>query len=218
MHKLGGNMSIYDVKIKAADGSTDDLLSQYKGKVTLIANVTGDCGNAPQYAVLETLYQKYKDQGFEVVAVPTNDYCGANLTYGDHVEGTSCATDNEEFGKRVWGVTYNFTELVPSKPQKEDVIPGLPSKYGKAEPHPLFTSILGEHEFMGGNFEKYLIDREGNFIVHFKNGATLNHNYINQNVDPETDGRPIERLKTGARRADVEFKELMEAIESALVA
>ena len=76
-------MSIYDVKIKSWDGSDKDFLNKYKGKVTLFINVTGDCGNAPQYGIIESIYRKYKDKGFEVVAIPTNEYCGSGITYGE---------------------------------------------------------------------------------------------------------------------------------------
>jgi glutathione peroxidase len=91
-------MSIYDIELKSSDGEPG-FLNNFKGKVSLVINVTGDCGNAPQYAVIETLYKKYKSKGFEVIAVPTNDYCGLGLTYGEHVYGTEDAKAAEKFAK-----------------------------------------------------------------------------------------------------------------------
>jgi glutathione peroxidase len=181
-------MSIYDIDLKSVDGQ-EDFLKNFKGKVSLIINVTGDCGNAPQYAVIETLYKKYKDQGFEVIAVPTNDYCGVGLTYGEHVYGTETASSAQEFAKEKYGVTYQFSELIESNTTKNDIIPGLPSKFGQITPHKLYKTLGDEANelqkidssfgtgggTMAGNFEKYLVNKEGKLIRHYPNGALLNY-------------------------------------------
>ena len=179
-------MSIYDVPLKSWDGK-QDILSNYKGKVTLIVNVTGDCGNAPQFGVIETLYKKYKDKGFEVLAVPTNDYCGANLTYGEHVHGNENAAGAKTFAENLYDVTYGFSELIASSPSPEDIIPGLASKHGQNPVHDLYKEIfnqMAESEYssityMYGNFEKYLIDKNGNLFKYYSNGSLLNQNYEN---------------------------------------
>lgn len=205
-------MSVYDVKIKSADGQ-EDFLSQFKGKVSLIINVTGDCGNAPQYGVIETLYRKYKDQGFEVIAVPTNDYCGVGLTYGEHVYGTDTAQSAREFAKEKYGVTYGFTELIESNPCENDVIPGLPSKAGQVTPHEVYVTLCDmakEKEqndptygnggvTLGGNFEKYLVGKDGKLLKNYNNGALLNY-------------------AKDVPRADLAYIKLCEDIEAALAA
>ena len=181
-------MSVYDVKIKSAD-QEEDFLNNYKGKVTLIINVTGDCGNAPQYGVIETIYRKYKDKGFEVIAIPTNDYCGVGLTYGDHVYGTDTAESAREFAKTNYGVTYKFTELIESNPCEDELIPGLPSKHGKVTPHEVYNVLCKMSEelwkkdptsadgggTLGGNFEKYLVGKDGKLLKNYDNGALLNY-------------------------------------------
>jgi glutathione peroxidase len=216
IHKGGYFMSIYDIQIKSAD-SEENFLDQFKGKVSLIVNVTGDCGNAPQYGIIETIYRKYKDQGFEVIAVPTNDFCGAGLTYGDHVYGTGTAADAREFAEKTFNVTYKFSELVESNPAKGDLIPGLPSKYGQVTPHEIFKT-LGDEAYknrmsgnvMGGNFEKYLIGRDGKLIKHYPNSTLLDYNY----------NRRLEGLSedTAAIPGEDAYRIICDDIEAALAA
>ena len=68
-------MSIYQFVVK--DQKDNDVsLSQYEGKVLLIVNTATGCGFTPQYEGLEKLYEKYKDQGFEILDFPCNQFLG----------------------------------------------------------------------------------------------------------------------------------------------
>ena len=51
-------------------------LSEFKGKTVLVVNTASQCGYTPQYSALEAVYKKYKDKGFVVVGVPSNDFGG----------------------------------------------------------------------------------------------------------------------------------------------
>src|SRR6266699_1405352 len=62
-----------DFTVKDIDGK-DVKLADYKGKVVLIVNVASRCGNTPQYAGLEKIYEKYKDKGLIVIGFPANNF------------------------------------------------------------------------------------------------------------------------------------------------
>ena len=66
-------MNIYDFKVKNRLGEEVDL-ADYKGKALLIVNTATGCGFTPQYEGLENLYRKYKDEGFEVLDFPCNQF------------------------------------------------------------------------------------------------------------------------------------------------
>ena len=65
--------SIYDFKVKD-DAGKDVSLSAYKGKVLLIVNTATRCGFTPQYKELESLYEKYRDKGLEILDFPCNQF------------------------------------------------------------------------------------------------------------------------------------------------
>src|SRR4051794_28548735 len=67
--------SILDLKAKSLDGLQVDL-KKYLGHVVLVVNVASECGLTPQYDGLESLFTKYKDQGFKIMAFPCNDFGG----------------------------------------------------------------------------------------------------------------------------------------------
>lgn len=195
--------SIYDIALASAEG-TPNYLEQYKGKVTLVVNTTVGCGNANQLEVLQWLQEKYQDQGFEIIAIPTNDYCGPGITQGKWSEGITCGLDSSAFGEDVYGTTFKYSEMVNSLPHPNfyKMFPKLKSKTSKSTlvppPHELYLEITSQmkalrekREFiedfnteekfmspwlnqgfytgvdMGGNYEKYLIDRDGYVIKHF---------------------------------------------------
>lgn len=182
--------SVYDIPIKSWDNK-DNFLSQFKGKVTLLANVTANCGNAPQLEPLEKIYQTYKDRGFEVVAIPTNDFCGPDITYGDFLDGITCGAEAKDYAVDTYGVTFQFSEMVVSKPNAE-----WREKRNNTKPtHDLFEMIASDNELMGGNFEKWLIDRDGKVVKRFPNFMLLDYLSINvNNGSVKRDDSPYEPL------------------------
>jgi glutathione peroxidase-family protein len=197
--------SLYDIDLNSAEG-TPNFLEQYKGKVTMVVNTTVGCGNANQMEVLQWLQEKYQDQGFEIVAIPTNDYCGPGITHGKWSQGITCGLDSQEYGKDVYGTTFKFSEMVASNPNisVNELNPhnGDASVNGLGQPrkpmHDLYQNIkehqkalskknkdlgnINKKEYysywlnrgfdngseQGGNFEKYLVDKDGYVDKHYQ--------------------------------------------------
>jgi glutathione peroxidase len=143
--------SVYDFKLKNIDGKDFDL-SQYKGKKVLIVNTASKCGFTPQYADLQKLADLYKDK-VVVVGFPANNF-------GQQEPGT--ASEIKTFCKDRYGVTFPLSQKVSVK--GDDIDPLF--KYLTTAPNPDFT---GEIKW---NFEKFLIDENGNLIHRFRSQTT----------------------------------------------
>jgi glutathione peroxidase len=134
--------------MKSLDGKEVDL-STYKGKVVLIVNVASQCGLTPQYEGLEALYEKYGKDGLVILGFPANEF-------GKQEPGT----DGEiaEFCSSNYGVKFPMFSKI--------VVKGAGS-------HPLYQFLTGQEtnpKFAGDiswNFEKFLVDREGNVVARF---------------------------------------------------
>ena len=68
-------MSLYDYSVKDRSGN-EVSLEQYRGKVVLVVNTATGCGFTPQYKELEEMYEKYHDQGLEILDIPCNQFAG----------------------------------------------------------------------------------------------------------------------------------------------
>lgn len=138
--------AFHDMKLKALDGQ-ELPLAPFKGQVVLVVNVASKCGLTPQYAALETLYQKYKEQGFSVLGLPCNQFAGQE-------PGTQ--QEIQAFCNLNYGVTFALGEkLDVNGPQR----------------HSLYRLLAGEGaEFPGDitwNFEKFLVGKNGGVIARF---------------------------------------------------
>lgn len=124
-------------------------MSDYKGKVLLIVNTASKCGFTPQFEGLEKLYLTYKDQGFEILGFPSNQF--AEQDPGTQEEIVS-------FCKLNYGVTFPIFEKTDVKgPTANPLFQHLTeSKKG----------FLGSKEIKW-NFTKFLVDREGNVVKRF---------------------------------------------------
>jgi glutathione peroxidase-family protein len=109
--------SIYDIEMNSAEGESN-FLQQFKGKAILLINTTVGCGNAGQMEPIQWIQEKYAGEDFSVVAIPTNDYCGPEITKGRWAEGISCGLDSKNYGEEVYGVTFPFSEMIASNPME----------------------------------------------------------------------------------------------------
>ena len=140
-------MSVYDFVMKDAEG-VDVPLEYFRGKVLLIVNTATGCGFTPQYNALEDLYEKYKDQGFEILDFPCNQF-------GEQAPGTDAKI--KEFCAINFGVSFPQFSKIDVNGENEA---------------PLYTYLKNEKGGILGtkikwNFTKFLVDREGNVVERY---------------------------------------------------
>lgn len=129
-------------------------LNQYKGKVILIVNTATACGFTKQYEDLERIYKKYKEEGFEILDFPCNQF-------GNQAKGT-----NEEinsFCKGRFGITFKqFGKVEVNGENAEPLF-----KYLKEQ-----TKDQNKKD-IGWNFTKFLVDKNGNVVKRFAPTVSL---------------------------------------------
>ena len=137
---------ILEHTMKRLDGR-EEALETYKGKVVLMVNVASKCGMTPQYKGLQDLYEQYQGQGLEILGFPANDFMGQE-------PGTDA--EISEFCEINYGVTFPLFSKIMVKGE---------------EMHPLYRELTSMPEPVGGdvlwNFQKYLINRDGQVVAKF---------------------------------------------------
>lgn len=123
-------------------------LQDYKGKVVLIVNTATGCGLTPQYQGLQELYDKYKDQGFEILDFPCNQFMGQAPGSAEEIN-TFCTLNYQTTFPRFAKIKVNGKEADP-----------LFEWLKKEKSGPLGARIEW-------NFAKFLINREGKVVERF---------------------------------------------------
>jgi glutathione peroxidase len=135
--------SIYDFSVKDIDHE-EISLEKFKGKTLLIVNVASRCGFTSQYIGLQSLYEKYKDKGFEILAFPCNQF-------GSQEKGTN--DEIKEFCSTEYNVSFTLFDKI-------EVIGDNAS--------PLFKKLTQDAgREIQWNFTKYLINKDGDFVRGF---------------------------------------------------
>ena len=154
-------MSIYDIKVKDANGN-DVSLSEYKGKVLLIVNTATGCGFTPQYDGLQDLYEKYQGKGFEILGFPCNQF-------GNQAPGTQ--EEIASFCSSRYGITFRqFAKIEVNGKNQSPLYKFLKEQKG---------GVLGDN--IKWNFTKFLVDRDGNVIERF--APTVTPEKMEKNIE-----------------------------------
>ncbi len=162
-------MSIYDYTVKARKGATLNL-ADLKGKVLLIVNTATGCGFTPQYEALEKLYEKYHDQGFEVLDFPCNQF--GHQAPGDESEihefcTAKYKTQFDQLAKiDVNGETEEPLYTFLKTAQPEEKVEGMKNKAAMAMISKISTTCKKPNDIKW-NFTKFLVDRSGNVVKRF---------------------------------------------------
>ncbi|TLS18570.1 MAG: glutathione peroxidase [Betaproteobacteria bacterium] len=137
--------SVFDFSVCRADGSQQSL-ADYRGQVLLIVNTASRCGFTPQYAGLEALYRRYREQGLTVLAFPCNQF-GAQEP-GSAEEIASFCSLNYDVSFPV------FARLEVNGPQADPLYRWLKQE------QPGWLGTAG----IKWNFTKFLVDRQGRAV------------------------------------------------------
>ncbi|KAJ4707761.1 Glutathione peroxidase [Melia azedarach] len=140
--------SLYDFTVKDID-SKDVPLSKFKGKVLLIVNVASRCGlTTSNYSELSHIYEKYKTQGFEILAFPCNQFGGQEPGSNPEIKQFACTRFKAEFPI--------FDKVDVNGPNTVPVYQFLKSSAG---------GFLGD--LIKWNFEKFLVDKNGKVVERY---------------------------------------------------
>ena len=147
--------SFYDFTVKDIDGNDFDL-SALKGKKVLVVNTASKCGFTPQYKQLEELYEKYGGDDFTIIGFPANNFLKQE-------PGTNA--EIKDFCQKNYSVTFPMMAKISVK--------------GK-DMHPVYQWLTEKRlngvmdSEVGWNFQKYLIDENGNLVDMFKSKVKPN--------------------------------------------
>lgn len=142
--KMRNNIS--DISVRDIENK-EIKLSDYNGKVLLIVNVASKCGYTKQYKDLQEIYEKYNEQGFEILAFPCNQFGGQEPGTNEEIA---------EFCSANYGVTFKLFNKIDVNGENRSPL------YER-----LTTNTVTEAGDVKWNFEKFLIDKKGNIVKRF---------------------------------------------------
>ena len=162
---------ILNTEVTTIDGEKTTLAS-FAGKVLLIVNVASKCGLTPQYEQLEDLQKQFAAEGFSVLGFPCNQFLGQEPGSEEEIK-TFCST--------TYGVTFPLFSKIDVNGEHRAP---LYQKLIAAAPKAVAPEGSGFYERMASkgraplyvddilwNFEKFLVDRQGNVIAASSSGA-----------------------------------------------
>lgn len=158
------NKTIHPIEVTTIKGEKIKL-EEYKGKVLLIVNTASQCGFTPQLHGMESLYQTYKDQGFELLAFPSNDFMGQEPLEGEEIE---------QFCMLKYDASYPiFDKSKVTGRNASDLFQFLSEKSqnGRFNAKPRW------------NFQKYLINQEGALVNYFYSFTKPESNKIKKAIE-----------------------------------
>jgi len=156
---------IYEIPVRRIDG-TDTTLGEFEGKALLLVNVASKCGLTPQYEGLESLYKEYKDQGFEVLGFPANNFLAQEPGTNEEIK---------DFCETNYGVSFPLYQKISVKGDDQHLLyQFLTDEKGEAD----ITHGNAFEEKLAGfgskrekandvlwNFEKFLIAKDGSIAA-----------------------------------------------------
>ena len=139
---------LYAIPVVDGEG-IETTLDVYRGKVLLIVNTATKCGFTPQYEGLEALYEKYREQGFEILDFPCNQFFG---------EAPGTLSEINSFCSETYNTQFPRFEKINVNGAKEA---------------PLYTFLKAQKSGnIKWNFTKFLVSRDGEVLARFEPSVT----------------------------------------------
>ncbi len=176
MYQEDTKMNIYDFSVPMTNGE-EKSLADFKGKVLLIVNTATGCGFTPHYKPMEEMYEKYHEQGLEIIDIPCNQFAGQTP-----------GTDEEIHEFCTLKYNTRFPQMKKSEVNGENALPlyGYLKEQKGFEgfgigPAALAMSALlkkidkdyKKNPEIKWNFTKFVVDREGNVVARFEPTADM---------------------------------------------
>lgn len=161
-----GEMTAHDFAFPGIDGGIVRL-ADYAGRPVMVVNTASKCGYTPQYDGLQALYDAYREQGFMVVGVPSDDFGGQELATEAEVK---------EFCEVNFAIDFPMTAITPVK--------------GKGA-HPFYVwarEALGPEKAPRWNFHKYLVGPDGRLLAAFDTRTEPGAPEVRKAVEAALDG------------------------------
>ena len=163
--------TVYDFTVKDRQGN-DVSLSEYRGKILLVVNTATGCGFTPHYEPLEAMYKEFREQGLEILDFPCNQF--ANQAPGTEEE-------IHEFCTLKFGTEFpQFAKIDVNGDNADPLFAYLAAEkpfvgFGKGLQNAALKKFAdmnnkkyGEKTYIGWNFTKFLVNREGQVIARFE--------------------------------------------------
>ena len=182
-NEAAAGKNVYQFCVKGENGQNVSL-EKYAGKALLIVNTATKCGFTPQYEELESLYQDYKDKGFEILDFPCNQF-------GEQAPGTY--EEIHAFCTGKYNISFPQFEKIDVNGENAD---------------PLFVYLKSQKGFQGFNTKdrigKFLDNRFRKQDPNYDQNPDIKWNFTKFLVDKE--GNVVERFEPTATAADIEAK------------
>ena len=176
---------LYDIPVKDITGA-DKTLAEKEGKVLLLVNVASKCGLTPQYEGLQKVYEQYKDQGFEVLGFPANNFLGQEP--GENAEIQDFCTTNFNVSFPLYSkISVVGDDQHPLYGYLTSEIPKADNKGDETLQKKLadIGQVPKKDSDILWNFEKFLVNREGKVVARFAPGIPPSDEVITQAIEAE---------------------------------
>lgn len=164
-------MGFYDQTVTTAAGE-ELSMKDFEGKVVMVVNTATGCGFTPHYKVIEEMYEKYHDKGFEVIDVPCNQFAGQTPGTDEEIHEFCTLKYNTQFPQMKKSDVNGETAIPLFKYLKEQK--GFEG-FGKGPKALAMSTLLKKmdkdyknNSEIKWNFTKFVIDREGNVVARFE--------------------------------------------------